>query len=90
VTEEGLSRGKKRHPTWRPDEQWSSDLVLESTDLPADRWLGDAEPNGRATHISLLGDGDEVANLSEAHPPIVAYRSRVGKPGPDRNGIGRV
>jgi hypothetical protein len=44
-------------------------------DLLAQRRLGDVQPRGRAPEVQLLGDGHEVAQLTQLHPHIIADRA---------------
>ena len=44
-----------------------ADLLLELADLLAERRLGHVQPLRRAAEVQLLGDGDEVAKVSELH-----------------------
>ncbi len=67
MTEKGFPRREELHPARRPDEQRSADLVFERPDLTADGRLRDVEALGGAAHVAFFGDGDEVADLSEAH-----------------------
>src|SRR5262249_26994533 len=48
-------------------EERLAELVLERLNLPAERRLRDAEPLGGARDVLLLGHGDEVVELLEAH-----------------------
>ncbi len=62
------ARASSRSPVRReghvpsgPDEQPRAQLILEASDVAADRLLGDEQPGGRPREAQLLGDGDEVA-----------------------------
>ena len=62
------------------DVRWKSvvaELVLEAADLAAQRRLRDPDGARGATDVSLLGDGDEVADLGEAHRLSLADRARA-------------
>jgi len=48
-------------------EQLRADLLLELADLLAERRLGHVQPLRRAAEVQLLGDGHEVAKVSEFH-----------------------
>src|SRR5262249_25384356 len=61
--------------------------VLERLDLPAERRLRDAESLRGARDVLLLGDGDEVVQLLQAHRGDHAAVRRRHR---DRNGIGRL
>jgi hypothetical protein len=67
VVEKTLARRQERHPAWRPREKRGAELVFERTDLAAERRLRDVESLRRAADVPFLGDGDEVADLREAH-----------------------
>lgn len=67
VVEEHLTGREKRHPFRRANEELRSDLALERSDLPTDGRLCHVEALCGASDIALLGDGNEVAYLGEAH-----------------------
>ena len=48
-------------------EQLRAELAFERPHLLAQRRLLDAEPLGRPRDLSLLGDGDEVAQVAKLH-----------------------
>src|SRR5580700_10678547 len=48
-------------------EQLYFELGFERPDLLAERRLLDAEPLGRARHMPLLGDRDEIAKVTQLH-----------------------
>ena len=48
-------------------QQRRADLLLELADLLAQRRLGHVQALRRAAEVQLLGDGDEVAQVSELH-----------------------
>jgi len=50
-----------------PVEQLHSERFLESTDLLAQRGLSRAKARGRPCEAELLGDRDEIAQMSEFH-----------------------
>jgi hypothetical protein len=56
-------------PSRAAHEQRPADLALERADLGAQRRLGQAQPRGRSREMELLGDRDEVAELTEVHRP---------------------
>ena len=67
MIEEDAPFGKHRHASWRALEELRTDLFFESTDVPTDRGLRYVKALGCAPHVALLGDGDEVAELRNAH-----------------------
>ena len=48
----------------RAIEEGEAELRLQRLDLPAQRRLGDAQAARRAAKMSLLGDGEEVAQVT--------------------------
>ena len=72
MREECRARREELHPARRSREERRPDLVLERTDLTAHRRLRDTQAAGSSTDVAFLGDGDEVADLSEAHPASIA------------------
>ncbi len=77
MIEERLAGGQKAHSARRSSEERGTDFVLEGADLAADRRLRDVKALGGAADMALLGDGDEIADLSEAHASSVpCSRSR--------------
>ena len=67
MLEEEHSWAGELHAARRAHEERGAELVLETSNLAADRWLRDAKAAGRTAHVALLCDGDEVLNLREAH-----------------------
>jgi hypothetical protein len=67
VVEEALPRGKQRHPARGPRKQRCPELVLERADLAADRRLRHVQALRSAAHVAFFRNGDEVADLDEAH-----------------------
>jgi predicted MFS family arabinose efflux permease len=65
VHEQALTSGGEGHSTRAPDEQRGADLILQPTDVSAQRLLRHIEPVRRAGEVQLLGDGDERAEQSE-------------------------
>jgi hypothetical protein len=45
-------------------QQPHAQLALQGLDLEAERRLGDAQALGRPAEVQLLGDGDEVPQVS--------------------------
>lgn len=56
-----------RHAPRRTLHERHPDLVLELADLLRQRRLGDVLAHGRAREMALVGDRDEVAQLSQFH-----------------------
>jgi methionyl aminopeptidase len=79
VIEEGSPGWEELHSAPRAREERRADLVLEGADLAAHRRLGDPEPLGSSADMALLGNSDEVADLREAHGPIVQRLCSRGK-----------
>lgn len=88
VAEEALAGGEQADAPRGPLEQRRAELVLEAADLAAERRLRDVQATRGAADVLLLGDGDEVAQLGEAHAPRV-WAVRAAGQAVDREGIGR-
>ena len=90
--EEHAPGRKQGHSARSAFEELRSELVFERTNLPAQRGLSEVEALGCSPHVALLGDGDEVADLREAHRsivPVAAQQIKVQRHGtPDQKGIG--
>ena len=56
-------------------QQLRADLLLELADLLAQRRLGHVQALRRAAEVQLLGDGDEVAQVSELHGSVMMVGS---------------
>ena len=67
VAQEGLAGRRHLHAPARPREELAAQLVLQQPDLVAQRRLGHVEPLGGAAEVQLLGDGHEVAELTQLH-----------------------
>lgn len=67
VVEKALARREQLHPARSAREERRPELVLERADLAAQRRLRDVQALSRPTYVSFLGDGNEVADLREAH-----------------------
>jgi len=48
-------------------EQWSSQLLLEQAEAPADGGLGTVQPMACARKATGLGDGEECSQLVDFH-----------------------
>ena len=55
------------HRATRPIHKGLAQLAFQTLDLCADRGLGDVDPLGRPGEVGLLGDGDEILQLSKFH-----------------------
>ena len=67
MREKQSAGGKQAHAARRALEERRAKLFFEILDLPAERWLGDAEATRGAADVPLLRHGDEIAKLREAH-----------------------
>ena len=67
MIEEHPPARQEAHAARRPREQRRAELVLERADLPAERRLAHVEARGRAPDVLFFRDGDEIADLLEAH-----------------------
>jgi hypothetical protein len=76
VGEEGGPRGGQGDAARVAVEQRLTQLPFEAAELGTDRRLRDGDPLGGPRHLPLLGDGDEVGQLSE---PSSATRSRLSR-----------
>ena len=65
--EKRLARLGQLDPARLAPEQLHVELGFERADLLAERRLLDAEPLGRAGDVTLLGDGDEIAEVAQFH-----------------------
>jgi hypothetical protein len=65
--EERLACNGQGHLSLRAVEQTDAELLLEFTNLLANRRLGDVQPFGRAAEVQLLGYRDEVPEVTELH-----------------------
>ena len=72
MSEEHAAGRQQRHASRRALEQRRPDLVLERADLATHRRLRDVQALRGTADVPFLGNGDEVADLGEAHVAIVA------------------
>lgn len=70
---------KQRHASRCALEELRADLVFQRTDMPTNRGLRDVEALGCSSYVSLLGNGDEIADLRKAHGTDRAGRRKVGQ-----------
>src|SRR6185295_869179 len=68
--QERLSGGGELRPARDAVEQRSPDLTLEIANLPAQRWLRDAQSRGGPPEMELFGDRHEVAQVTQLHGRI--------------------
>src|SRR5690349_4117451 len=69
----------------RTVQEHHAELGLELADLLAHRRLGDVQPLCRAAEMQLLGDGDEVAEMSQFHGSHSAADESCGGDEPSRH-----
>jgi hypothetical protein len=69
----------------RAVQEHHAELGLELADLLAHCRLGDVEPLRRAPEVKLLGDGDEVAEMSQFHAMKGALYESPGRCEPPRD-----
>jgi hypothetical protein len=55
----------------RSIEQAATEIGLERLNLPAQRRLSNAQPLGRPSEVTLLGDGGKVAQVAQVHAPTI-------------------
>lgn len=78
MIEEDAPARQQRHPARRSLEEGRAELVLEGTDRTAQRRLRHVESRGSAADVGFFGDGDEIADLFEAHEAIVRDQNGIG------------
>jgi methionyl aminopeptidase len=76
VLEEYRPRGQKAHAPRRAREEPRADLVLERADVAAEGRLRHPQTPGCTSDVAFLGDGDEIADLGEAHELVQRGASR--------------
>ena len=77
--EENIPGRQEMHPPRRPLEERHAELVLQAADRPRERRLRYMKLTRRAADVALLGDGDEVPDLREAHESRLPRRREDGK-----------
>src|SRR4051812_20692142 len=77
--EQGGSRVRQGSLSLRAVKQPHPELILELTYLSRDRGLGDVQSLRRPAEMQLLGDGDEISEMTKLHgllrPSRFAQRS---------------
>jgi hypothetical protein len=63
--EERFALGRQPDPSAGPFQQGDTEEALELADLGAEDLLGDVHPPGGRGETTLLGDGDEVAEVAQ-------------------------
>lgn len=56
-------------------QQRRAEFSLEVLDRGGDRGLDDVQPCGGTGEVRFLGDGDEVLELAQFHPPSIPQRA---------------
>lgn len=64
LAEHHLAGVGERHATTVTVEEQDTEPLLQLADRAREWWLCDPEPNGRASEVQFLGDGDEVAEFT--------------------------
>lgn len=68
VGKQGLTAGQKAHAAWDALEERGAEFVLEGADLARERRLADVQALRGAPDVLFFCDGDEIAQLIQAHP----------------------
>jgi hypothetical protein len=66
--QELLARSRQRHPARVALEQSHAELAFQVADRLRNRRLGHVECARCRDHLTVVGDGDEVAQMSELEP----------------------
>ena len=77
VGQQPFARLGELHTARLAAEQLHLQLGFQCPDLLAQRRLLHAEPLGGAGDVAFLGDGDEVAQVSQVHVICVGYGYRI-------------
>jgi len=78
VLEKDSAPREERHAACMPLEERRAELVFERADRSTERRLAHVEAQRGAAHVPFFGDGDEIADLLEAHARIVRDRNGIG------------
>ena len=78
MIEKDAAAREELHAARRSLKQGRAELVFERADRSAERRLAHVKARRGATDVRFLGDGDEIADLLEAHAPIVRDRNGIG------------
>ena len=71
----------EHHPPPDPVEQLGAEVPFQRSDRLRQRRLGDVERLGRPVEAAVVDDGEEVPQLANVHPRIIARRGRPRGPG---------
>jgi len=77
--QESFSGRQKAHATGGAREERRANLCFERLDLAADRGLRDVQFFRGAAHVSFFCNGNEVADLREAHGGSIPKRYWIGE-----------
>ena len=78
MIEKDAAARKERHPSRCPLEKRSAELVFERADRSTERRLAHVKAQRGAPDVTFFGDGDEIADLLEAHRAIVRDQNGIG------------
>ena len=78
MIEEDAAARKERHPSRRSLEKGRAELVFERADRSTERRLAHVKAHRGAPDVTFFGDGDEIADLLEAHRVIVRDQNGIG------------
>jgi hypothetical protein len=73
----GGSGGRERGTPRAADEQLQTKLVLQITNLPRQRGLGDAKTFRCCAECRFVGNADDVPELSKVHDDVPATRAEA-------------
>ena len=76
--DEHVARLRHRDLARRALDERHPDLRLEAADLLRQRRLGDVLAGGRASEVTLVGERDEVAQLSQIHALSLSLTAILG------------
>lgn len=77
--QERFSGREEAHATGGSDEERRADLCFERLDLTAHGRLRDVQFFRGPAHVSFFGNGNEVADLGEAHGASIPKRYWIGE-----------
>ena len=82
MIEKEAPSGQQRHAARSARKKRRADLVFQRANLSADWRLSHVQTLRSAADVAFLGDGDEIADLSETHASSVASiaaRAQAGR-----------